>query len=124
MRRPIIAYIDNGLPVQLLSRRDFLFGDADEKYVPAVLAYIHDTNVGTLNRLLYTRMPEEVVATFPYLSDLEKKVRLPGLVRPVGGTAGGRGEGEGEADAAAPAPHGMDDAAKVQWSRGGPSYKG
>jgi hypothetical protein len=29
----------NGLPVQMLSRRDFLFPDADEKYVPAVLAY-------------------------------------------------------------------------------------
>jgi hypothetical protein len=42
MRRPIIAY--NGLPVQMLSRRDFLFPDADEKYVPAVLAYIHDTD--------------------------------------------------------------------------------
>ena len=41
MRRPIIATMDNGLPVQLLSRRDFLFPDADEKYVPAVLAYIH-----------------------------------------------------------------------------------
>ena len=38
MRRPIIAYMDNGLPVQLLSRRDFLFPDADEKYVPPVLA--------------------------------------------------------------------------------------
>jgi hypothetical protein len=73
MRRPIIAYMDNGLPVQLLSRRDFLFPDADEKYVPAVLVYIHDTDVETLNTLLYTRTPEEVVATFPYLSDLEKK---------------------------------------------------
>jgi hypothetical protein len=45
--------MDNGLPVQLLSRRDFLFPDADEKYVPAVLAYIHDTDVETLNTLLY-----------------------------------------------------------------------
>jgi hypothetical protein len=41
--------MDNGLPVQTLSRRDFLFPDADEKYVPAVLAYIHDTDVETLN---------------------------------------------------------------------------
>ena len=73
MRRPIIAYMDNGLPVQLLSRRDFLFPDADEKYVPAVLAYIHDTDVETLNTLLRTRTPEDVVATFPYLSDLEKQ---------------------------------------------------
>jgi hypothetical protein len=31
MRYPTIAYMDNGLPVQTLSRRDFLFPDADEK---------------------------------------------------------------------------------------------
>jgi hypothetical protein len=73
MRYPTIAYMDNGLQVQMLSRRDFLFPDADEKYVPAVLAYIHDTDVETLNRLLYTRTPEEVVATFPHLSDREKQ---------------------------------------------------
>ena len=73
MRYPTIAYMNNGLPVQTLSRRDFLFPDADEKYGPEVLAYIHDTDVETLNRLLYTRTLEEVVATFPYLSDLEKK---------------------------------------------------
>jgi hypothetical protein len=72
MRRPIIAYMDNGLPVQTLSRRDFLFPDADEKSVPVVLAYIHDTDVETLNTLLRTRTPDEVVAT-SYLSDLEKK---------------------------------------------------
>jgi hypothetical protein len=71
--------MDNGLPVQLLSRRDFLSPDADEKYVPAVLVYIHDTDVGTLNRMLYTQTPEEVVATFPYLSDLEKKVACRAL---------------------------------------------
>jgi hypothetical protein len=65
--------MDNGLPVQLLSRRDFLFPDADEKYVPAVLAYIHDTDVEALNALLRTRPPEDVVATFPYLSDRERK---------------------------------------------------
>ncbi len=65
--------LDNGLPMRTLSGRDFLFPDADEKYVPAVLAYIHDTDVETLNRLLYTRRPEEVVATFPYLSGREKK---------------------------------------------------
>jgi hypothetical protein len=73
MRRPTIATMDNGLPVQCLSERDFLFPDADEKYVPDVLAYIHDTDVETLNRLLYARTPEEVVATFPYLSDREKQ---------------------------------------------------
>jgi hypothetical protein len=48
-----------------------------------VLAYIHDTDVETLNRLVYTQTPEDVVATFPYLSDLEKKVRLPGRRRPL-----------------------------------------
>jgi hypothetical protein len=73
MRRPTIAYRDNGLPVQLLSRRDFLYPDPDEKYVPAVLAYIHDTDVETLNTQLRTRTPEDVVAAFPYLSDLERK---------------------------------------------------
>jgi hypothetical protein len=45
MRRPTIAYMDNGLPVQCLSERDFLFPDADEKYVPEVLAYIHSYDV-------------------------------------------------------------------------------
>jgi hypothetical protein len=37
MRRATIAYMDNGLLVQCLSERDFLFPDADEKYVPEVL---------------------------------------------------------------------------------------
>ena len=107
MRRPIIAYADNGLPVQLLSRRDFLFPDADEKYVPAVLAYIHDAGVGTLNRMLYTQTPEEVVATFPYLSDLEKKFACRALFDQWAErlAAGGK--------AAAAAPHGMDGAAEV-----------
>jgi hypothetical protein len=73
MRYPTIAYLDNGLPVETLSRRDFLSPDVDEKYVPAVPAYIHDTDVETLNTLLRTRTPEEVVATFPYLSDREKQ---------------------------------------------------
>jgi hypothetical protein len=56
-----------------LSQRDFLFPDADEKSVPEVLAYIHSHDVETLNTLLLTQTPEEVVATFPYLSELEKK---------------------------------------------------
>ena len=63
-------------------------------------------------QLLRTGTPEDVVATFPYLSDLTK-IRLPGLVRPVGGTAGGRGKPD------AAAPHGVDDAAEIQWSRRG-----
>ena len=47
MRRPTNASMDNGLPVQCLSERDFLFPDADEKYVPEVLAYIQSTDFGT-----------------------------------------------------------------------------
>ena len=39
MRHPTIAYTHKNLPVQCLSERDFLFPDADEKYVPEVLAY-------------------------------------------------------------------------------------
>ncbi len=72
MRRATTATMDNGLPVQCLSERDFLFPDADEKYVPEVLAYIQSYDFATFNTLLWTKMPEEVVATFPYLSDLEK----------------------------------------------------
>jgi hypothetical protein len=58
--------MDNGPPVQTLSRRDFLYPDADEKYVPAVLAYIHDTDVGTLNTLLYTRTPARTLDENPF----------------------------------------------------------
>ena len=71
MRRATIAYMDNGLPVQCFSERDFLFPDADEKYVPDVLAYIQSYDFKTFNALL-TKTPEEVVATFPYFSDREK----------------------------------------------------
>ncbi len=73
MRRATIAHMDNGLPVQCLSERDFLFPDADEKYVPEVLAYIHNYDVEKLNTLVLTQTPDEVVEAFPYLSDLEKK---------------------------------------------------
>jgi hypothetical protein len=79
MRRATIAYMDNGLPVQCLSERDFLFPDADEKYVPDVLAYIQSHDFGTFNDLLWTKTPEEVFATFPYLSDLEKNFALRAL---------------------------------------------
>jgi hypothetical protein len=72
MRRATIATMDNGLPVQCLSERDFLFPDADEKYMPDVLAYIQSYGFKTFNTLLWTKTPEEVVATFPYLSDREK----------------------------------------------------
>jgi hypothetical protein len=46
--------------------------DADEKYVPEVLAYIQNYDFKSFNALLWTKTPEEVVATFPYLSDREK----------------------------------------------------
>jgi hypothetical protein len=72
MRRPTIASAHKDLPVQCLSERDFLFPDADEKYVTEVLAYIHNYDFKTFNTLLLTQTPEEVVATFPYLSDREK----------------------------------------------------
>jgi hypothetical protein len=72
MRRPTIAYAQKGLPIQCISERDFLFPDADEKYVLEVLAYIQSYDFKTFNALLWTKTPEEVVATFPYLSDREK----------------------------------------------------
>jgi hypothetical protein len=65
MRRPTIATMDNGLPVQCLSERDFLFPDADEKYVPDVLAYIQSYDFKRFNTLLWTKTPEDVLATFP-----------------------------------------------------------
>ena len=63
--------MDNGLPVQCLSERDFLFPDADEKYVPDVLAYIQSYDVPA-HALLRAGSPEEAVAAFPYLSDVKK----------------------------------------------------
>jgi hypothetical protein len=72
MRRPTIADAGNGLPVQCLSERDFLFPDADEKYVPEVLAYIHRHELKTFERLLWKQSPEEVAASFSYLSAREK----------------------------------------------------
>jgi hypothetical protein len=79
MRHPTIATMPNGLPVQCVSERDFLFRDADEKYVPDVLAYIQSYDFGTFNDLLWTKMPEDVLATFPYLSDREKSFCLRAL---------------------------------------------
>jgi hypothetical protein len=55
MRRATIATMDNGLPVQCVSERDFLFA------------------------LLRAGSPEDAVAAFPYLSDLEKTFALRGL---------------------------------------------
>src|SRR5205807_7913542 len=79
MRHSTIAYMPNGLPVQCCSERDFLFPDADEKYVPDVLAYIQSYDFKTFDALLRTKTPEEVVATFPYLSDREKSFCLRAL---------------------------------------------
>jgi hypothetical protein len=79
MRRPTIAYMDNGLPVQCLSERDFLFPDADEKYVPDTRAYIQSYDVPAFHALLRAGSPEDAVAAFPYLSDREKTFALRGL---------------------------------------------
>jgi hypothetical protein len=90
-------------------RAGFSVPDADEKYVPDVLAYIQSYDCGTFNDLLWTKTPEEVLATFPYLSDREK--RFVCRVRPVDQVPCGRVAGS------AAAPHGMDGAAKAQRSR-------
>ena len=79
MRRPTIAYMDNGLPVQCLSERDFLFPDADEKYVPDTRAYIQSYDVPAFHALLRAGSPEDAIAAFPYLSDREKTFALRGL---------------------------------------------
>ena len=73
--------MDNGLPVQCLSERDFLFPDADEKYVPEALAYIQSYDVPAFHALLRTGSPEDVVAAFPYLSDREKTFASGGCLR-------------------------------------------
>ena len=60
MRRATIAYMDDGLPVQCLSERDFLFPDADEKYVPDAGAYIQSYDMPAFHALLRAgrrRMP-------------------------------------------------------------------
>jgi hypothetical protein len=111
MRRPTIAYAQKGLPVQCLSERDFLFPDADEKYVPEVLAYIQSYDFKTFNALLWTKTPEEVIATFPYLSDREKSFACRALFEQWSKCLA-----EGW-DWSAAAPHGMDGAAKAQRSR-------
>src|SRR3984893_13916008 len=79
MRRPTIAYATKDLPVQCFSERDFLFPDADEKYVPDVRAYIQSYDVPAFLALLRAGSPEDAVAAFPYLSDLEKSFALRGL---------------------------------------------
>jgi hypothetical protein len=107
MRRPTIATMDNGLPVQCLSERDFLFPDADEKYVPDASAYIQSYDLPAFHALLRAGSPEDAVAAFPYLSDREKTFALRGLFEnwtkelAGGGTAcrrtswnGWRGKGE------------------------------
>ena len=81
MRRPTIAYMDNGLPVQCLSERDFLFPDADEKYVPDTRAYIQSYDVPAFHALLRAGSPEDAIAAFPYLSDREKTFALRGYSR-------------------------------------------
>jgi NAD(P)-dependent dehydrogenase (short-subunit alcohol dehydrogenase family) len=59
-----IAYMPNGLPVQCVSERDFLFPDADEKCVPDVRAYIQSYDVPAFHALLRAGSPEDAVAAF------------------------------------------------------------
>jgi hypothetical protein len=79
MRRPTIAYATKDLPVQCFSERDFLFPDADEKYVPDAGAYIQSYDMPAFLALLRAGSPEDAVAAFPYLSDREKTFALRGL---------------------------------------------
>jgi hypothetical protein len=79
MRRPTIATMDNGLPVQCLSERDFLFPDADEKYMPDVLAYIQSYDFKRFNTLLWTKTRRTCWRRSPYLSDREKSFCLRAL---------------------------------------------
>jgi hypothetical protein len=79
MRRATIAHMPNGLPVQCVSERDFLFPDADEKYVPDAGAYIQSYDMAAFLALLRAGSPEDAVAAFPYLSDREKTFCLRGL---------------------------------------------
>lgn len=79
MRRPTIADGGNGLAVQCLSERDFLFPDADEVYTPEVLAYIHRHDHKRFEAMLWKQPPEEVAASFSYLSAREKGFLLRAL---------------------------------------------
>jgi hypothetical protein len=78
MRRPTIATMDNGLPVQCLSERDFLFPDADRKIRAGRAGLYPELRFQDLQRLA-SKTPEEVVATFPYLSHREKSFCLRAL---------------------------------------------
>jgi hypothetical protein len=72
MRQAVTRYTPNGLPVQQSSTRDFLFPEADERYVPEVLAYVHDTDIPALNDRLRTMTPPAALEAFAYLSDQER----------------------------------------------------
>jgi hypothetical protein len=72
MRQAVTRYTPNGLPVQQISTRDFLFPDVDERYVPDVLAYVHDTDIAALIDRLCTMTPPAALGAFAYLSDQER----------------------------------------------------
>jgi hypothetical protein len=69
----------NGLRVQCLSERDFLFPDADEVYTPEVLAYVHRQDLKRFEAMLWKQSPEEVAASFSYLSARETGFLLRAL---------------------------------------------
>jgi len=72
MRNGVTHSGPNGLEVQKISTRDFLYPDADDKYTPLVLAYVHDFDIAALNERLKTMTPPEAVDAFMYLSMREK----------------------------------------------------
>jgi hypothetical protein len=92
MRRPTIAYAQKGLPVQCLSERDFLYPDADEQYVPEVLAYIQSYDFKTFNTLLLTRTPEDVLRRSPICLTVKKASRV-GRCSTSGASASRKGGG-------------------------------
>lgn len=67
MWRPTIAH-ENGLAVQCLLERDF-----SQVYTPEVLAYIHRHDHKRFESMLWKQSPEEVAASFSYLSPREKR---------------------------------------------------
>jgi hypothetical protein len=73
--------MDNRLPVQCFSERDFLFPDADEKYVPDARAYIQSYDVPAFRALLRAGSPEDAVAAFPYFRIVKKPSPSGGCLR-------------------------------------------
>ncbi|MFA5947907.1 MAG: hypothetical protein WC806_02975, partial [Candidatus Gracilibacteria bacterium] len=54
------------------SARDFLYPDADERYVPNVGAYIHEADLPKIDELLVTVTPDVALTSLCYLSGQER----------------------------------------------------